>query len=307
MPVHRLPGRDNGSRATRPIQTPDRHDLAAKRIRRRFLQSRPIGRRRNRAIRLVVERRQSARRPRAEHQRDHLAKPTAVGPNSFTVQLKDSTNATVKQSLSTSSEPVGHDLHYNPARRHGGSAYSQALTAMGGLPPFQWTLASGTLPAGISLNSSGTLSGTPSAAGTSSFSVQVTDANSSTDTQSLTIQVIGGVTITTISLPAGAVGDSYSQTLSATGGLGVYVWTVSAGSLPGGSSLSTAGVISGTPSTSGTFNFTVKAVSVLSSAAEGSEHHSKSGAIGDDIVAAWWCDWQRVFANVGSRRRDRRG
>lgn len=147
-----------------------------------------------------------------------------------------------------------------------GVAYSQALTAMGGLPPFQWTLASGTLPAGISLNSSGTLSGTPSAAGTSSFSVQVTDANSSTDTQSLTIQVIGGVTITTISLPAGAVGDSYSQTLSATGGLGVYVWTVSAGSLPGGSSLSTAGVISGTPSTSGTFNFTVKAVSVLSSA-----------------------------------------
>ncbi len=193
-------------------------------------------------------------------------KPVAVGPNSFTVQLKDSSNATVKQALSIQVNPSVTVSTTTLPGGTAGVAYSQALTATGGLPPFQWTLASGTLPAGLSLSTSGTLSGTPLGAGSSSFSVEVTDANSSTDTQSLTLQVAGGVTITTTSLPAGAVGDSYSQTLSATGGLGVYIWTVSAGSLPGGIGLSATGTISGTPSASGTFNFTVKAVSGLSSA-----------------------------------------
>jgi cellulase/cellobiase CelA1/aryl-phospho-beta-D-glucosidase BglC (GH1 family) len=71
---------------------------------------------------------------------------------------------------------------------------------------------------------------------------------------------VGGSTsnpaITTSSLPGGTVGSAYSQTLTATGGTGPYVWSVSGGTLPGGISLS-AGVLSGTPLSAGTANFTV--------------------------------------------------
>jgi hypothetical protein len=55
------------------------------------------------------------------------------------------------------------------------------------------------------------------------------------------------------------VGLSYSQSFQATGGSAPYTWDVTAGTLPGGISLSTAGVLSGTPTASGTFNFTVRA------------------------------------------------
>lgn len=64
--------------------------------------------------------------------------------------------------------------------------------------------------------------------------------------------------ITTTSLPNGSVGVAYSQSLAATGGEGTLVWSVASGSLPAGLSLSSAGVISGTPTTGGTSNFTVQ-------------------------------------------------
>jgi hypothetical protein len=69
--------------------------------------------------------------------------------------------------------------------------------------------------------------------------------------------------ITTQSLPAATVGVPYSATLTATGGIPPYTWTVISGSLPPGLSLSSAGVISGTPTTAGTYNFTVQVIDPL--------------------------------------------
>lgn len=71
-----------------------------------------------------------------------------------------------------------------------GVAYSQTLSATGGRPPYSWSLTAGSLPTGLSLNSStGVISGTPTATGTSSFTVKVTDANTLSDTQPLSITV----------------------------------------------------------------------------------------------------------------------
>lgn len=65
------------------------------------------------------------------------------------------------------------------------------------------------------------------------------------------------VTITTSSLPGASIGSAYSATLNATGGSPPYVWTLYLGVLPPGLTLSTSGVISGTPTTAGTYNFTI--------------------------------------------------
>jgi hypothetical protein len=72
-----------------------------------------------------------------------------------------------------------------------GTSYSQTLTANGGSSPYTWSVATGTLPPGLTLSSAGVISGTPTTAGTSSFTIQVSDSSSQnlTATQSYTLQV----------------------------------------------------------------------------------------------------------------------
>src|SRR6266404_5609073 len=72
------------------------------------------------------------------------------------------------------------------------TSYSATLQATGGTAPYTWTVASGALPVGLTLSSSGAISGVPSAAGTSTFSVKLTDANQLTAQQSLTISTSAG-------------------------------------------------------------------------------------------------------------------
>jgi hypothetical protein len=114
----------------------------------------------------------------------------------------------------------------------------------------------------LTLAASGVISGTPTGSGTSNFTVWVTDANGQSATQALSITVnstaIGLVIITTTALPDGTQNSAYSATLAASGGQTPYSWSLSAGSLPAGLTLAASGVISGTPTGSGTSNFTVR-------------------------------------------------
>ena len=87
----------------------------------------------------------------------------------------------------------------------------------------------------------------------SSFANDVT-ASASFDVTS----AVTPLSVSTTSLPSGTVGQAYSATLAASGGTAPYSWSLSGGSLPTGLSLSTNGVISGTPTVAGTSNFTVK-------------------------------------------------
>jgi hypothetical protein len=148
-----------------------------------------------------------------------------------------------------------------------GTAYSQTLAATSGSGTRVWAVSAGSLPAGLSLNSSsGLISGTPTTAATSNFTVSLT-VGSASDTQALSITIAAAptptptptpVVITTTTLPAGTVGTAYSQTLAATSAAGNRTWAVSAGALPAGLTLNTStGVISGTPTTATTANFTV--------------------------------------------------
>jgi hypothetical protein len=136
-------------------------------------------------------------------------------------------------------------------------AYSATLSATGGTAPYSWSVKSGALPAGLSLSSGGAISGTPTTAGASSFVATVTDSKSAAaDSGNLSIAISGGqLQITTTTAATGTVGTTYGFQLQAAGGVPPYSWAVTSGSsLPAGLSLSTAGVLSGTPTTAGTFN-----------------------------------------------------
>ena len=191
--------------------------------------------------------------------------PTTAGASSFTVEVKDSEStpqtATASLTISISLSPLAISTTSLP----GGSvgvAYSQTLQATGGIAPYTWNIASGALPPGISLSStSGVISGTPTSAATFAFTVQAKDSESTPQTATAGLNIVVNSTtlaISSPSLPGATVGTAYSQTLQATGGVSPYTWSISAGSLPAGLTLATTGVISGTPSSAGTANFTVE-------------------------------------------------
>ena len=146
-----------------------------------------------------------------------------------------------------------------------GSSYSEALTA-NGTEPITWSISDGSLPVGLELSPEGVISGTPTAIGTSVFTVCATNSlGSVTRPLSITVTAVPvAPTITTTSLMGGTLWVSYRQTLEATG-TGPITWSIDSGTLPDGLSLTTAGVISGTPTTAGTTTFTIKATNGVSS------------------------------------------
>ena len=120
-----------------------------------------------------------------------------------------------------------------------GATYSQFFAASGGTAPYTWAISAGTLPAGLSLNSSnGAITGTVTTAATSNFTVQVTDSVAATATKALSILVNAAPAVTTASpMPGGTTGAAYSQTLANSGGTAPFTWSISAGALPAGLTL----------------------------------------------------------------------
>jgi hypothetical protein len=151
-----------------------------------------------------------------------------------------------------------------------GAAYSYTfrLSPGSGSPGVTWNISSGALPPGLSLHGNdrtATVSGTPTQAGSYRFYLQAVDAPGPwvccTEVQ-YTINISGAqarLVVTTPSLPDAGINQAYTApTLTASGGT-VSSWTIAAGALPPGLTLATNGVISGTPTQSGTFTFTVQA------------------------------------------------
>ena len=140
----------------------------------------------------------------------------------------------------------------------------RACRQAGGTAPYTFAVTAGALPVGLSLSSGGALTGTPTAAGTFNFTVTATDSSTGTGpyagTQSYSMTIAPPtIAVSPASLAAGTVGLAYSQTVTASGGTAGYTFAVTSGPLPAGLTLSTGGVLSGTPTAGGSFNITITA------------------------------------------------
>ncbi|HEY7162126.1 MAG TPA: putative Ig domain-containing protein, partial [Acidobacteriota bacterium] len=144
--------------------------------------------------------------------------------------------------------------------------YDQTASTNNGTAPYTYAVSTGSLPAGLTLNTStGQITGTPTTLGTSNFEIKATDANGCTGKQSYSITIdCPVITLNPATLPNGSGGHIYDQTVSATGGTGPYSFAVTNGSLPNGLSLNpSTGQILGVPTVLGTFNFDITATDSL--------------------------------------------
>src|SRR5436190_13068679 len=167
-----------------------------------------------------------------------------------------------------------------------GQAVHLQLLAHDGCEVYRWEIVNGGLPPGLSMSPSGLVTGTPTAAATTQPWVWVHDITASEGGPSwcggdnhserqFVFTVVGGggggpapapapapapqppLQITTGGLANATTGTPYSATLAASGG-GSVTWTVTAGSLPSGLMITSNGVVSGTPSSAGSYTFTVR-------------------------------------------------
>ena len=151
-----------------------------------------------------------------------------------------------------------------------GQSVAKNLFLTGGAAPYTWSVASGQLPPGLTLqtfsdprDANNELVGTPTTAGTYTFTMRVTDYQGDQATQQFTATINPPLQITG-TMPAGTVGVAYSQDLTAQGGAPPYTWSIFANDpLPPGLSLGTTApdfnnVLTGTPAQAGTFSFTIQ-------------------------------------------------
>ena len=186
--------------------------------------------------------------------------PTAAGTaNALVFAVTDADqNSATSNSLSLLVNPEAPPQVQTSLLQNGnvGVAYSATLTATGGTKPYSWSLKSGSLPAGLSLDSAtGAITGTPTQSGSFPLVFDVTDLyNAAGASGNLNVTIDPVIQVSTTSLPSGTQGAAYTGNLTATGGSGVYTWSLKSGSLPPGLSLnSSTGAITGTPTKANIF------------------------------------------------------
>jgi hypothetical protein len=146
-----------------------------------------------------------------------------------------------------------------------GTPYNQSVSASGGTSPYAFSVSSGALPTNLILNSAtGAITGTPTAAGTFTFTITATDATGCSGSRQYTMTITSpgcpAIVVSPTTLPPGTAQQPYSQTITASGGTAPYTFAVIGGALPPGLVLNSAtGLIAGTPQQQGIFNVTIGA------------------------------------------------
>jgi hypothetical protein len=193
--------------------------------------------------------------------------PTTAGAFSYIIKVMDGGNpaqaATNPVSGTIAAPPTLTLTSMASPMFQVGQSYSQANVGSGGSPPYTYSVSAGALPVGTKLDDkNGTVSGTPTTAGAYSYTVQVKDAGS--PQLAATNPVSGPIapaplTITSVASSIAEVGQPYSQTNVGGGGTSPYIYWVSAGELPDGTTLNPlTGTVAGRPTTPGRFSYKIK-------------------------------------------------
>jgi hypothetical protein len=193
--------------------------------------------------------------------------PTTVGSYSFSIETTDATGSKTSRAYSVFVAGPVTVITGSLPNGIAGAAYNQTLSAGGGQAPYTWSIVSGNIPPGLQFSSSGTITGTPTRNGFFQFTVQVSDNGQRTATSTLSITV-GGISVSTSSLPDAGLGVAYLQNLQAIGGNAPYTWAVTAGTLPPGLTLNPSGAVQGMASQFGTYIFTVQVTDATQSQAQ---------------------------------------
>jgi large repetitive protein len=194
--------------------------------------------------------------------------PTSEGSYGFVIRAQSGNPiATATYTLSVR-QPLNVKSPFGPARPPSsevGIRLAKTFTATGGSGTYTWALGSGALPAGVTLNTStGTIAGTPQAAGVFAFGVTATDSEGRVTRSAAALTVAPRVTIRTLRLKPAKVASAYQMKLATVGGVQPVKWSLVSGKFPAGLKLSQkTGTISGTPRQSGTFRVTLGARDAL--------------------------------------------
>ena len=203
--------------------------------------------------------------------------PEAAGTSPVTIRGTDANGCfaslayTIVIDAAPPPPPVCPAITLAPTTLPGGTvgvAFNQTIAGSGGMAPYAFGLTAGALPAGLTLTSAGVLTGTPTTAGTSPFTIRGTDTNGCFASLAYTIVVAAApppppecpaITLAPSTLPDGAVGVAFNQTIAGIGGTSPYSFGLIAGAPPAGLTLTSAGVLAGTPTAPGTSGLTIRA------------------------------------------------
>jgi hypothetical protein len=182
--------------------------------------------------------------------------PTTAGTFTFTLTVKDSSapvlTAQESVTLVVADSPLTINLSPPPPAGTASQPYPAfAFSAAGGSQPFSWSVTAGSLPPGLTLDTGGSLIGTPDMPGSYTFTVTAAESAQNPQKKSAAFTIV--VTDATVVInpgqtpPAGVHGTPYNITFTATGGTFPYTWAVTAGTLPPGLTLNPDGTLNGTP------------------------------------------------------------
>lgn len=202
--------------------------------------------------------------------------PTLEGAYSFTLRVRDAqgNQRDIPSSITVAAYTAPTLTGAIDPYANNGIAYSSGLTVNDGVGPFTWSIASGTLPTGLSINTStGVISGTPSDASFTdrSITIRVVDATGAAAQQATTLRYADALSLGG-SLAAGVQAEAYSDGFDRVGGHSPFTFEIIAGTLPSGLTFNTStGVISGTPASTSTTALTIRVTDAAGATADASQ------------------------------------
>jgi hypothetical protein len=227
--------------------------------------------------------------------------PSSTAAFTFTITATDNVSATGLQAYTVTINAAVSITTASPLTGgNTGAAYNQTLAATGGSASYTWSTTSGTLPTGITLSTAGVLSGTPTVVGVYTFVATATDTLGGVGNKSFSLTITQVILLSPTMLPSDTVNTAYNQTLTASGGTGPYTFAKTAGTLPTGITISTAGVLSGTPTVLGMFTFTITATDSLS--ATGAQAYTVNINAGKTVLQASDFTYQGFYFIPGDDR-----